>query len=442
MRIKELHLENFRGFEKLDIVFPEDSNVAVFIGENGSGKTTVLDAIVFLLQIKIFQNYCVGKKNGIIHQKTDVSNTSLLDSLVLKLSLDDFISSLYPITYSPNAQYTVDENTTNKPFFLSLYYARGKEQHLEFLEDKIPLHSGILYSPRNWNELKHNYEKANSPYNDAFGINLIDPRKAQNDFEQWFFSLENNELQSIFDNKDFKFRLPELETFRNVISTFFSNFNDIKIDRIKGNREKGVKVFDKTDNWIELNKNGDKLRLSQLSAGEQALLMFIVDITRRLLQINSNSTAEQIIQSSGIILIDEIELHLHPKWQRNILPALTKTFPNVQFIVTTHSPQIVSSVPNESIFVLKDNQLITNDFYSEGRDANAILQEAFGLEKRPKEFSDKLASFYQFLEKQDAESLQKAEAILKDLSLKWGTMDAEIIRATLSLQDTFDEIEA
>jgi predicted ATP-binding protein involved in virulence len=110
--------------------------------------------------------------------------------------------------------------------------------------------------------------------------------------------------------------------------------------------------------------------------------------------------------------------------------------------VTTHSPQIVSSVPNESVFVLQDNQLISNDFYNEGRDTNSILQEIFGIEKRPKEFSEKLVNFYELLEKENSESLHEAEELLKDLTLKWGTLDTEIIRANLYLQDCFDEIEA
>lgn len=191
------------------------------------------------------------------------------------------------------------------------------------------------------------------------------------------------------------------------------------------------------ESYLKIDKNGETFKLSQLSSGEKSILLLVFELTQEIILINNN-----VNRAEGIILIDEIELHLHPKWQRNIISALTKTFPNVQFIVTTHSPQIVSSVPNESIFVLQDNQLINNNFYNEGRDTNSILQEAFGLSKRPKEFNDKLIEFYQLLETEDYKSLQKAESILKDLTLKWGTLDTEIVRANLLLQDSFDEIEA
>ena len=89
--------------------------------------------------------------------------------------------------------------------------------------------------------------------------------------------------------------------------------------------------------------------------------------------------------------------------------------------------------------MIEDGKVLNNNFFNEGRDSNAILQEIFGVEKRPKEFGDKLAHFYTLLENQ---KVAEAEKILQELSEKWGTLDAEIVRATLYFQDTLDEVVA
>ncbi|WP_309143275.1 AAA family ATPase [Nostoc sp. CHAB 5836] len=98
-------------------------------------------------------------------------------------------------------------------------------------------------------------------------------------------------------------------------------------------------------------KQGEELIVNQLSDGEKCLLAMVGDLARRLAI--ANPSLPDPLQGSGVVLIDEIELHLHPKWQREIIPALTRTFPNCQFIVTTHSPQVISQVKPEGIYILE-----------------------------------------------------------------------------------------
>jgi predicted ATP-binding protein involved in virulence len=102
---------------------------------------------------------------------------------------------------------------------------------------------------------------------------------------------------------------------------------------------------------MTITKQGQELIINQLSDGEKCLLAMVGDLARRLAI--ANPSLPDPLQGSGVVLIDEIELHLHPKWQREIIPALTRTFPNCQFIVTTHSPQVISQVKPEGIYILE-----------------------------------------------------------------------------------------
>jgi predicted ATP-binding protein involved in virulence len=86
-----------------------------------------------------------------------------------------------------------------------------------------------------------------------------------------------------------------------------------------------------------------------LSDGEKCLLAMVGDLARRLAI--ANPDYPDALQGEAIVLIDEIELHLHPSWQRNIIPALKRTFPKCQFIITTHSPQVLSYIQPKNIYL-------------------------------------------------------------------------------------------
>lgn len=131
---------------------------------------------------------------------------------------------------------------------------------------------------------------------------------------------------------------------------------------------------------MTVTKDDRELLVNQLSDGEKCLLAMVGDIARRLSI--ANPGLDDPLQGEGVILIDELELHLHPKWQRGIIPKLTETFPNCQFIVATHSPQIVSDVQPESIFILKSTDsgvIVEHPDHSFGRDSNQILEDLMGV---------------------------------------------------------------
>lgn len=137
---------------------------------------------------------------------------------------------------------------------------------------------------------------------------------------------------------------------------------------------------------MTINKNGSELIINQLSDGEKCLLAMVGDIARRLAI--ANPGLENPLAGEGVVMIDEIELHLHPDWQRKIIPSLTRTFPNLQFIVTTHSPQIISHVQPDSIYLLESTPegiVAKRPESSFGRDINRILEDIMGVGARPPE---------------------------------------------------------
>jgi predicted ATP-binding protein involved in virulence len=176
---------------------------------------------------------------------------------------------------------------------------------------------------------------------------------------------------------------------------------------------------------IVLKKQDRELVLNQLSDGEKNLLVMVADIARRLAIANPDPS-KNALEGEGIILIDEIELHLHPQWQRDIIPRLTSTFPNCQFIVTTHSPQVLSNVKKENVFIIEDFQVYHADAYTFGRDSNSILSELMGVSERPLEIQNCLKKC---LYKIDDGNIEEAKTMLSELSNLIGDDDSEIVKA-------------
>ncbi len=153
-------------------------------------------------------------------------------------------------------------------------------------------------------------------------------------------------------------------------------------------------------------ESGEELTVQQLSDGEQCFLALIGDLARRLAVLNPH--LENPLEGGGVVMIDEIELHLHPKWQRIILPRLEEIFPNCQFLVTTHSPQVLSHVRAEDVWVLypDENGEITAEQpeMTYGVDSSLLLQQVLGVAERNPEVQRELDALFRAIEDEDPES--------------------------------------
>jgi hypothetical protein len=125
------------------------------------------------------------------------------------------------------------------------------------------------------------------------------------------------------------------------------------------------------------------------------------------------------------VLIDEVEQHLHGRWQRELLPRLLEAFPNVQFVATTHSPIVLSSIDNAHVRVLRDFQIDSLQDATYGRDANALFEDVFGVSRRPEEMARKLDAIGRQL---DSGNIEDAKRELENLASVLGEDDADIVR--------------
>jgi predicted ATP-binding protein involved in virulence len=173
---------------------------------------------------------------------------------------------------------------------------------------------------------------------------------------------------------------------------------------------------------IITNSNKNFIPVAQLSDGVKAMLSLTADIAYRCVQLNSHlihpnpDFPSPIKETTGIVLIDEVDLHLHPKWQQTVLSDLCKAFPKIQFIVTTHSPQVISTVPNQQIRILDNGKVHSAEAGTQGAEASRILREVFGVELRP----------------QHLEIVKKLNAYLKLIDEdKWDSEDALKLRQEL-----------
>lgn len=373
MKINQLTLKNYRRFADLNISFELDSDnkTTVFIGNNGAGKTAILDALVLNLSWLIARiNREKGKGKSI--DDTDILNGTSSATVYLWLSYNKCPFTLTVAgTRKGHSKQKIESQLTEVSKLADIF-----RQQLTDNSENAPLPL-IVYYPVNRVVVdiplkirtRHNFEQIDG-YDNALQQG-VDFRR----FFEWFRDREDAEnefkvaatdhIKELFLQQNLSLEIlhsastpdKQLESVRRAIQTFMPDFDNLHVERKPRLR-------------MVVNKNGKKLDVAQLSQGEKSLMSLVGDIARRLAMMNP--ALENPLEGEGIVLIDEIDMHLHPTWQRSVIGNLNKTFPNCQFILTTHSPIVISEMPNLLVYAL-DNGEITklNNLY--GMDVNHVL---------------------------------------------------------------------
>lgn len=235
-------------------------------------------------------------------------------------------------------------------------------------------------------------------------------------FFDWYEQREDLENERIRELPTY--RDPELEAVRRAVESLLPDFRNLRVRRARA--QPGARPG---RSRLVVSKDGQPLELGQLSHGERELLAMAGDIARNL-AVFGNTSVEPHLRT-GIVLIDEIDLHLHPKWQREVIPRLEAAFPNVQFIVTTHSPQVLSGLHPDSIIILDKFTRVAETPPTYGRDTNAILTDIMGVEERPHFAVERLHAIAVLM---DTERWNDARAALDTLAKDLGDHDAEVVR--------------
>jgi predicted ATP-binding protein involved in virulence len=254
----------------------------------------------------------------------------------------------------------------------------------------------------------------------------LDPQVNYRTFFEWFRNLEdieNEQYRSLYLEKQTNVDLqgiPQLDVIRRVIEQF-TGFKKITIQR--------------NPHRMQLEKDGEILGVEQLSEGERDLFALVGDLARRLAI--ANPVLENPLKGEGIVLIDEIELHLHPKWQKEVIGKLSSTFPNVQFIITTHSPQVLSEAERNSVILLyrKDGEIVhTTIEQSKGLSSNEILEEIMHTSPVNHEVKEKLDRIFDLIYENE---IEKAKCSIDEFKATYGSIP-EIVRGEtlISFYDT------
>lgn len=187
---------------------------------------------------------------------------------------------------------------------------------------------------------------------------------------------------------------------------------------------------------FSVEKNGTRFFLEQLSDGERGLLALVFDLTRRLCIANPTSDAP-LTEGNAIVLIDEIELHLHPKWQRMVVRKLREVFPACQFIITTHSPQVIGQTKPDKLRLLVHDEservVLKSVGQAYGMDSSWVLENIMGVPARDYETEQSLSAVYDAIDDEDFIGARKlANALKNDIG------DFPDLQEAMALLDRFE----
>ncbi len=413
MKIQKLTLEGFRGFKE-KVEFELHPNVNVFVGVNGSGKTSVLDAAGLLLED------IVKTKEDIVFQEDDLSIGSRSGSIGMTILTKNQKEASFHITIDLDRE-------ENSDFAAEFNYSYGNKN--------INVFNAIAYYKTN--RFLQKETNLNDLHTDLFVTNF-------NSFSTWYIDEENDENRKKLRNNP-NYQNPRLTVVRDALNSFFDqiksdNYSNLYVEMIRNedNPNSNSTILTHTYSTILLiEKNNTPFKLNNLSDGEKMVILLISDIARRLTIAYSDEVSpEGILKQPGIVLIDEIDLHLHPSWQRDIIPALTHVFPKVQFLFTTHSQQVLSNVRKDSVHIIENFKKVplTPSIY--GADSNSILWDIFGVKKRP-DHSEKIFSrFYRSIENSSKEESLK---MLQEIENLYGKERLDVKEARLAFQFEYDE---
>ncbi|WP_458368244.1 AAA family ATPase [Nostoc commune] len=442
-------MQSFRGIGDFTLEFDE-TVPTVLIGINGVGKSSILDCLAILLtQFTGQMQNSLESLRFFIKQDVTNGQERTLNKITVLIELQELSWSMSEYDLQDNIKSILD---LQKKIKESLEKYKREEIETLFMESenlgteiaktiRTKLRESLKIAIENLNNQLATIADTNIPLavyypvnravidmpleiSEAYSFKQVDAYEqaltgGRIDFKtffEWFRNREDLENERRRDNPDYRDK--QLEAVRQAISSLIPEFLNLRVER--------------SPLRMTVRKKGEQLIVNQLSDGEKCLLAMVGDLARRLAIANPGLT--EPLEGEGVVLIDEIELHLHPKWQREIIPALTRTFPNCQFIVTTHSPQVLSQVKPEGIYILEktDQGVVAKRPESSfGRDSNRILEDLMGVPERPQEIKQSLLELFRLI---DAGNIEGARQLRQKLTIEIGADEPEFVKADVLIR--------
>ena len=341
MKIKKISLKNFRGYKSLELKFDDKFNL--IIGDNGSGKTALLEAITvaigsFLLGIRNINSRGIHRED--IHIATFEEHEEYSFPVIVEA---EGIVSGKKISWKRELNGIKNRTTTSKAKEI-INIAKALDKNVRNGENvNLPVliyyATGRLFDVARVKEKKNNQTVQIASKFRAYE-RCMDAKSTHRQFQKWFRGKEISKIQK--QKEDISYSIVKEAIIKNLpyCKNIFYEFDPDKPQGLK----------------IELN-DGRVLPFNALSDGMRNFFAIVSDVAYKSVTLNPHLKNEVLIKTSGVVIIDELDLHLHPEWQRKIINILQETFPNIQFITTTHSPFLIQETGREQLIVLKDNNI-------------------------------------------------------------------------------------
>jgi ABC-type multidrug transport system ATPase subunit len=427
MKLERLSLVHCGGFEQLDIGFEPD--VTVIAGVNGVGKSTVLHALAVVLS-RAMPEFTPSRSVPIYFTDDDIhgDKASLEVSARLRLGDQVFNAGVQRVRAAEDESdrfilLRQEQSATESTGFAEALRARTLTGDLQAgmkdtraalaaLKTSANPPLAVYFTPKRQLPGQPRSLPVVKPFDPAIAYSgALHEREVElREFMHWFRTQET--LGAVSEPR----RLKVLGALRSVVTELVPEFTKLRIQ-------------EKPRLGFVVDKRGQPFFLHQLSDGERGLLALVFDLTRRLSIANPDSD-NPIAEGVALVMIDEIELHLHPKWQRDVLSRLRSIFKNCQFVVTTHSPLVLGEVEARCVRFLEYQDgkvVVTTPTEAYGMDANRILQEFMDAPVRNKRIEADLKELFELIDK---ERFVKARAKIIALEKHLGEDEPELTRAS------------
>ena len=452
MKLKTVEIENYRAIEHLRL--PLDPSLTVLHGDNTCGKTSVLSAIA--VGLGVIPEFLRGG-SGVNFLETDLRNGASSVRVVLAVanvaltgtdegkwerrmdgsSSPTILSMMSPELLSMQqklydiSRTDVEGRTADLPLPIVAFYNTDRavlDAAKDGVTSQLRRYAATAAGEEMLARIGRSHHYRHSALDGALSAHTDFPK-----LFEWFYAKENDELRKQKKRGDFDHHEKDLSAVRNAISLMVNGVAapHVEVDPLR------LSVSVKLESG-----RVDTLEIDQLSDGQRGVLALAADLAWRMAQ--GNPHLDDPLTSEAIVLIDEVELHLHPSWQQRILDDLRRTFPNTQFIVSTHSPQVLTTVEPERIveLALEDGRIVAGAAagWTYGAEAGDVLSAVMGVKERPvNEFTKKLDRYRGLIRDDQGES-EEALALRKELERRspddpaLGRADIEIRRRKLLRQ--------